>query len=71
MFGSLKIHDFKKDTILTETAKEYGGNKYVYDSSIYYIVGAVIVLVLFIISTRKKEGIRTETPIIISVSKVC
>lgn len=39
--------------ILTETAKEYGQYKYAYDVSIYYMLGACIILVLFIISTRK------------------
>jgi MFS superfamily sulfate permease-like transporter len=46
--------------ILIETAKEYGRYKDAYDSSIYYIFGALIVLVLFIISSRKEKKQKVE-----------
>ncbi len=38
---------------LMETAKDYGEYKYAYESSIYYMIGAAIVLALFVICTSK------------------
>lgn len=40
---------------LMETAKEFGEYKHAYDSSLYYMLGAIVVLVLFIVSTKKEK----------------
>jgi hypothetical protein len=41
--------------ILTETAKEFGSYKNAYDNSFYYMLGAVILLILFILVTRQES----------------
>ncbi len=53
---SLRLPASKKVQILTETAKEYGEYKHAYESSIYYMIGAAIVLTLFVICTSKGKG---------------
>lgn len=41
--------------ILTETEKEYGEYKNAHDSSVYYMLGAFILLILYIIPFTKKK----------------
>lgn len=41
--------------ILTETAKEYGGYKNAHDNSIYYMSGAFILLIIYVVPFNKKK----------------
>ena len=44
--------------ILIKTCKDYGEFKNANESTLYYILGAIILLVLFIFSTKKDNEIR-------------
>ncbi len=63
-FTSQRLPQSKDVQILTETAKEYGEYKHAHESSIYYMLGAALVLACFVICTPKvkKEQDNSNVP---------